>query len=243
MLRFLPLILALSIFATIIGFRAPIRNALKKIPPRNPAAVSELTSERFLKQIYSATGQFDYTAKKAVWFNRTVALPKLELAQMIMSTPTSVLGETSLEKWIEIDLTNQKLTAHEQSPGQDRIVFTFPISSGLPWMPTVTGQFHLWSKVRSQPMTGGSVDDGTYYNLPNVPFVQYFYQGYGIHGAYWHNDFGKPRSHGCINLRVEDAAKLFFWTEPQLSPGEYVRYHIPKEKGTRVVVHGTTPTP
>ena len=70
-------------------------------------------------------------------------------------------------------------------------------------------------------MTGGSKALGTYYNLPNVPYVMYYYQGYGIHGAYWHNNFGHPMSHGCVNMKPEEAGIVFNWADI----------------GTKVVVH------
>jgi lipoprotein-anchoring transpeptidase ErfK/SrfK len=50
---------------------------------------------------------------------------------------------------------------------------------------------------------------GPGYYLPNVPYVMYFFQGYGIHGTYWHNNFGTPMSHGCVNLTIEDSAWIF----------------------------------
>jgi lipoprotein-anchoring transpeptidase ErfK/SrfK len=60
---------------------------------------------------------------------------------------------------------------------------------------------------------------GEEFELQDIPYVQYFEGGYALHAAYWHDDFGKPRSHGCINLAPEDARRLFFWTEPKLPPG------------------------
>ena len=60
---------------------------------------------------------------------------------------------------------------------------------------------------------------GEEFELQDIPYVQYFEGGYALHAAYWHDDFGKPRSHGCINLAPEDARRLFFWTEPKVPPG------------------------
>jgi len=60
-------------------------------------------------------------------------------------------------------------------------------------------------------MSGGSGNDA--YNLPNVPYVMFFYRDYGLHGAYWHNNFGHTMSHGCINLRQVDARDLFKWAD------------------------------
>ena len=63
-------------------------------------------------------------------------------------------------------------------------------------------------------MAGGSAALGNDYNLPNVQWVQYFYKDYGFHGTYWHNDYGRPRSHGCINMTPQAAKWLFRWTMP-----------------------------
>ena len=60
---------------------------------------------------------------------------------------------------------------------------------------------------------------GEEFELRDVPYVQYFENGYALHGAYWHDVFGQPKSHGCVNLAPEDARRLFFWTEPQIPPG------------------------
>ena len=60
-------------------------------------------------------------------------------------------------------------------------------------------------------MAGGSKALGTYYYLPNVPCTMYFYKGYGLHGTYWHNNFGHPMSHGCVNMKTEEACTLFDW--------------------------------
>jgi lipoprotein-anchoring transpeptidase ErfK/SrfK len=222
MIRFLPIVAAILIVITLGLY---------------PRQTNELSSDRYVAMITSSQNQFDKNVDNGIWFNQTVPVPSSDIANIISQAP-NVLGQTSEEKWIEIDLGSQKLMAHEGS----KTVMEFPISSGLPWMPTVTGEFRIWAKVLSQRMSGGSVADGTYYNLPNVPFVQYFHKGYGIHGAYWHNDFGKPRSHGCINMRTDDAKALFYWTNPTIDQSKRANYKIDPASSTRVVVHGTTPT-
>lgn len=199
---------------------------------------SELTSQKYLQQIYSTDGKFDPNAKKAVWNNKEVPPPTVDLTNRLFQDPTKVLGDSTGEKWIEINLTTQHLYAHDGG----NIVFDFPVSTGLPWTPTVTGQFYIWAKVRAQRMTGGDVANGSYYDLPNVQFVQYFYKGYGLHGTYWHNDFGKPRSHGCVNISNPNAEKLFWWTNPPLSEDKYSDTGIKPETSTRIVVYGKTPT-
>ncbi|GMQ78837.1 MAG: hypothetical protein BMS9Abin02_1377 [Anaerolineae bacterium] len=116
-------------------------------------------------------------------------------------------GLSPNERWIDVDLTNQKLVAYEGHLP----VFESLVSSGLPRYPTVTGQFRIWLRFKAQTMNGRRL--GYDYYLENVPYVQYFYQDYALHGTYWHNNFGKPMSHGCVNLPTPAAEWLFNWAE------------------------------
>jgi len=77
------------------------------------------------------------------------------------------------------------------------------VSTGLPATPTVQGDYKIWNKTRSQTMSGPG------YYLENVEWVMYFYQGYGFHGTWWHDNFGQPMSHGCVNMTNEDAKWLY----------------------------------
>jgi len=93
-------------------------------------------------------------------------------------------------------------------------------------------------------MSGGNQALGTYYNLPNVPYVMYFeneeipaWRGFGIHGAYWHNDFGRPKSHGCINLRIPDSEKLYYWANPDLQGYTSIRSSA-DNPGTPIIIYG-----
>jgi len=127
-----------------------------------------------------------------------------------------ILGDTTVSsKKIEVDLTNQRLYAYENG----QLIYNFLISSGT-WNRTPTGTFYIWIKVRSQKMSGGSKELGTYYYLPNVPYIMFFYNdqvkkqtGYSLHGTYWHNNFGVPMSHGCINMKTEEVAQVYGWAE------------------------------
>lgn len=238
MVRFLPLVIALGILVGILNFRGQIVTAIKKAQLKNAPVTTELLSKQFIDKILASDGKFHSEETNAVWFNKEVSAPTMELAAQIMENPQLVLGEATGSKWIEVNLDNQHLYAHDG----DRIVYDMLVSTGLPWFPTVTGEFRIWAKLRATRMAGGSVENGTYYDLPNVPFTQYFYKGYGLHGTYWHHDFGKPRSHGCVNLSIPDAEKLFYWTDPQVPSDQYSLYNISPDQATRVVVHGTTPT-
>jgi LysM repeat protein len=104
-------------------------------------------------------------------------------------------------KWIDVNLSTQTVTAFE---GQ-RAVFTARASTGTWRTPTVAGTFRIYVKYTSTRMRGPG------YDLPNVPYTMYFYRGYGLHGTYWHNNFGTPMSHGCVNLSTPDARWLFTW--------------------------------
>jgi lipoprotein-anchoring transpeptidase ErfK/SrfK len=137
------------------------------------------------------------------------------------------------ERWIRVDLSEQMVIAYE---GLEPLR-GFIVSTGLPGTPTVTGNFRIRTKVRTQTMTGGSPALGTYYNLPNVEWVQYFYADYGLHGTYWHNNFGQPMSHGCINMTNADAKWLFDWAGPEWD-GETIWFSASSNNpGTRVIVH------
>jgi lipoprotein-anchoring transpeptidase ErfK/SrfK len=108
-------------------------------------------------------------------------------------------------KWIDINLTEQRLSAYE---GRTVITQTL-ISSGLPSHPTPSGLFSVTGKVESRSMFGFDFD------LPAVPWVLYFHpRGYAVHGTYWHNNFGHPMSHGCVNTPTAAAAWLYEWAEP-----------------------------
>ena len=104
-------------------------------------------------------------------------------------------------RWIDVNLSTQTVTAYEGSVP----VFSAVVSTGLPNTPTPVGQFRIWTKLRYDDMSGPG------YFLRDVPYVMYFYRGYGLHGTYWHDNFGTPMSHGCVNLRTTDAGWLFNW--------------------------------
>jgi lipoprotein-anchoring transpeptidase ErfK/SrfK len=118
-------------------------------------------------------------------------------------TPIANFNISSSNKRIQIILSEQKLYAYDG----DQLLASFLISSGTATHPTVTGNFNIWIKLESTRMTG----DG--YDLPNVPYTMYFSGSYGIHGTYWHHNFGVPMSHGCINMKTEEAQWLYSWAQ------------------------------
>ena len=115
------------------------------------------------------------------------------------------------QRWVDVNLTLQTAYALEGN----QVIESFLVSTGTYSHPTVTGQFHIYVKYLYSDMSGPG------YYLPDVPYVMYFYQGYGLHGTYWHHNFGYPMSHGCVNLETSNAEWLFYWT----SLGTLVNIH------------------
>ena len=183
------------------------------------------------------TGDYDPQAKMGEFHGISVASPEQTsvLAQ-------AVLGLSNEPKHIEVDLTNQKVYAFEG----DKMVYSFSISSGK-WGKTPTGVFHIWGKFRYTRMTGGSTLLHTYYDLPNVPYVMFFSNdkvpaasGFSLHGTYWHSNFGHPMSHGCVNMKTEEAGILYRWTSPGQGGTTTLRASS-QDPGTEIIIYGTAP--
>ncbi|MEW6403181.1 MAG: L,D-transpeptidase family protein [Chloroflexota bacterium] len=101
--------------------------------------------------------------------------------------------------WIDVNLSQQRVYAY----AGDTLVNSFIVSTGTWQTPTVTGKYKIWIKLLATDMAGPG------YYLPDVPYTMYFYKGYALHGTYWHNNFGTPMSHGCVNLSIPDAEWLY----------------------------------
>lgn len=218
----------LAVFAFVAVFlagAAVVRNHLLAAQSQESLKLSELPS-----------GTYDTTHTNGEYYGVPVQ------SQRLAATSNPVLGATTTDRHIEVDLTNQRLMAFE---GETK-VYEFLISSGK-WGRTPTGTFTIWSKFRYKHMSGGNKQLGTYYNLPNVPYTMFFAnadvpaaRGFGIHGTYWHNNFGHPMSHGCINMKTEEAEVIFNWTGPVLEDGNFVRAED-ENPGTPVIIYGTAP--
>lgn len=189
----------------------------------NPGSCNALPS---LRVENGAVGLFE---------DQTVIPPHIDLAQQ--TSVSNILGEDSVqgEKHIYVDLQNQVLTAYQG----ETVFMQTPISTGK-WGRTPAGEYTIWVKMRATRMSGGQGSD--YYNLPNVPYVMFFYSqavpkiaGYSLHGAYWHNNFGHPMSHGCVNMRQIDAEKLYNWATP-VSSGS-ITHADATNTGTKVTIN------
>lgn len=221
MLALVPLFISIGITAKALNL------SLKNFSPRCANSIS---------CIKDLTGKFEENSKNGMFMGRSLKVPQF-LAQTNLQT---VLGQsTSPNKHIYVDLGSQTLYAYEDQ----KLVFSFPVSTGK-WGPTPTGDFKIWIKLRYTRMTGGEGAD--FYDLPNVPYVMFFSnnevaasRGYSLHGAYWHNNFGHPMSHGCVNIKPENAEKIFYWANPP-SNGN-ITYSSSDSPGTLITIYGQPP--
>lgn len=139
------------------------------------------------------------------------------------------------DKWIEILLQDQAIIAYEY----DRPVFLAKTATGARFIDgdfrTKPGTYFTNRKRPSRHMAAGDPAAPNSYDLPGIPWVTYLTEsGISFHGTYWHNDYGKPRSHGCINLTPEDALWIYRWTQPEVPYEMEIRN---ANFGTRVLVH------
>jgi hypothetical protein len=144
------------------------------------------------------------------------------------------------EKWIDVNLTTQSLVAFEG----DTAVFATLVSTGRKDKvdkeknhETKPGSFRIREKHIAETMDADTATDGPY-SIEDVPWIMYFNGSIALHGAFWHSNFGRQQSHGCVNLAPLDARSLFFWTGPTLPPGWHSVWATPQNPGTRVIVHG-----
>jgi len=165
--------------------------------------------------------------------------PDIEIADSL--TEKRVLGttDTMSDKSVYVDLGNQTLRAFEGT----ELFMEAKISSGK-WNPTPEGEFLIWKKIRATKMEGGEGEG--YYYLPNVPYVMFFSNskvapglGYALHGAYWHNNFGHAMSHGCVNMRIIDAKRLYDWVGPEAFGND--TNSSDGNPGTKIIIYGQAP--
>ena len=138
--------------------------------------------------------------------------------------------------WLDVSILKQTLVAYVGTkPVYATLVSTGAAGLGDPEKThsTVRGRFLIHTKHVTATMSSDEVGDA--FDLRDVPYVQYFTDGYALHAAYWHNSFGKPRSHGCINLSPRDAMWLFEWTDPPVPAAWHGAMSL--REGTLVSVH------
>ncbi|PIS08995.1 L,D-transpeptidase [Candidatus Beckwithbacteria bacterium CG10_big_fil_rev_8_21_14_0_10_34_10] len=145
--------------------------------------------------------------KKAVFRSKKL---NVEIPRFLSQKKDERVLSADSNIWVDINLSTQTLCLFHGGGTN-----CFVVSTGMPWTPTPTGTYSIWTKLVSTTMSGPG------YYLPGVPYTMYFYKGYGIHGTYWHNNFGQQMSHGCVNMKTPEAQFVFD------------RVSV----GTRVVVH------
>ena len=153
-------------------------------------------------------------------------IPPAEVAPLSTHIPPE-------SKHIEISIRDQRLWAYEG----EQVVFSAGVSTGTPGTDTPLGEYIVFLKRHGQRMIGGQGEG--YYNLPGIPWICYFTRTYvATHGTYWHNDYGRRHSNGCVNLRPADAHWLFRWTTPVADYGAFSTSAdaAAGRPGTRVVV-------
>jgi len=145
-------------------------------------------------------------------------------------------GLQEWERWVDVSLDKQILVAYEGT----RPVFTSLVSTGKKGtadepFETPTGRWRIRSKHISTTMDGNTASDGNY-SIQDVPWAMFFEGSVALHGAFWHQGFGRPRSHGCVNLGPSAARWLFYWTTPFLPEGWHGVHAHPGSPGTTVIV-------
>ena len=117
-------------------------------------------------------------------------------------------------RWVHIDLDEQLFVAYSGDVPR----YTSLVSSGVPGRDTPDGVYRTQRKYVTKTMTGPDEDHGRY-RVEEIPWVMYYHGAYAVHGAYWHNQFGEVRSHGCTNVAPVDAQWLFRWDQSEMRPG------------------------
>lgn len=174
-------------------------------PGENLAAIARLYGVSWP----TIAGANNLTDPNHIYSGQTLIIPASNIGQdpylqpntwtpVVAAAPTIATG-----KQIIVDLSDQTVYAYENN----LLLRAVLVSTGLPGTPTVQGDYRIYTKYASQTMTGPG------YYLPGVPYVMYFYKGYSLHGTYWHNNFGQPMSHGCVNMPTPEAEWFFTWSE------------------------------
>jgi lipoprotein-anchoring transpeptidase ErfK/SrfK len=151
-------------------------------------------------------------------------IPDAELAPFSPAVPTD-------KKRIYVDLANQMVAAFEG----ETMVFSARCASGAKGTGTPLGEYRTYHKGPSIHMTNQGDGSENTYHLPGVPWVSFFTgTGVAFHGTYWHNDYGRPSSRGCVNLTPDDAKFIYLWSSPQVPIG--TPYLSRPGEGTQVQV-------
>lgn len=207
-----------------------------------PSPDAPLSYRLYYSSVYRVKARID--KPEAPWYeiddeNGYRLFAPAEALRPIARDETTPISPGVEDKRIRVSLGRQTLSAYE---GETE-VFRCQVASGTTYFGadglahggiTPAGSYPIWSKRTSRHMEGGTLEEG--YDLPGVGWANYFSSnGAAIHSAYWHNDFGTPKSHGCLNARPADAKWLFRWTRPEVDYNSGV-ITVQWPGGTRVIV-------
>ena len=197
----------------------------RQLAARTPLAIRDAARDKAGKPAAYRIGELEWIAAGDVRVFQPAAPPA-------MLEPA--------ERWIDIDVDDQILVAYEG----ELAVYATLISSGGTTTPTETGVYRMWLKESEADMKGLNGEDP--YSVATVPWTQFFSpeKGLALHTAYWHDQFGTRRSHGCVNLAPRDARWLYFWSDPQVPAGWTMAAGVVESPGSVVRVRSKEdPTP
>jgi len=129
----------------------------------------------------------------------------VQAADVAIVNPITPPAGVDTQRWVGVDLAAQVITAYEGSEP----VFAALVATGLDETPTLAGLYHVYARFHARDMSRGDVGEPFFYWMEDVPYTLYFNGNLALHGAYWHDDFGGVRSHGCVNMSLTDAYWIF----------------------------------
>ncbi len=175
----------------------------------DPGDAAVLATAPYTGTLAPIAARFGTSMQAALSMNRLYN-PGVVFTGQRLLTPSGNASPTpppTTGKWIDVDISSQTTTAYLGNAPLKIVL----VSTGTTWTPTPSGSFKVYRQVPSQTLSGGTGADRYY--LPGVPWIMYFSGEVGFHGTYWHNNFGVPMSHGCVNLSIEDAKWFYNWGE------------------------------
>jgi hypothetical protein len=187
------------------------------------------TVYRVVDAAQDSEGEWWYQLQEGITYSPGPYVPAWSMCR-ISSDQLAPISPGHPDKWIRISRQDQRLTCFEG----EKAVFTTPISSGAPGTVTPRGEHRIHLKRHTSRMIGGTGDN--YYDLPGVAFPVYFTaSACAVHGCYWHNDFVRPHSHGCVNVTGKAAQWVFRWTDPVIPYGTF-QQPAGRGEGTAIIV-------
>lgn len=202
---------------------------LKPNAPRVSRKIYYGTVYRAVAVAQDEAGQWWYRLQDGITYSPGPYVLASSLRYLSPAALTPISSERT-DKQIVIDLAKQEMTCFEG----DTPIFSARTATGYAPNYTPRGEYEVLRKSHTSYMIGGVGAD--HYDLPGVSFPSYFTRSaIAVHGTYWHNDYGRPRSHGCVNVLNDAAQFVFRWTTPAV-PYDQAQIAVKRGEGTKVVV-------